>query len=220
MGGPIESRDPAASDCRPLAVIEGTRALLGVVVRDAEALDGTLMGFEGDRVGDWTRSVSKRPNKGIRERVAALETHSREAQRPRLPRQRTWTLPIQALSLTQRRALCTSCLGKCCCCWSDAAQTGSFSCWSGFTSWWWLFNDAQSDWFDEHAVAVPAVEISRPLHASIILARLLVQLHANPVTRSEVDIANVPDDSLPTIGYTDKLPGLKVAHCGKLMKAQ
>lgn len=65
-GGPIEVLFPAM-DVRVLAPAEGTLALEGVPVLEADALEAALIGFVGDLVGDYRLfNVNKLRNVWIR----------------------------------------------------------------------------------------------------------------------------------------------------------
>lgn len=85
------------------------------------------------------------------------------------------------------------------------------SCCSGLGS-GGLRDDGGHHGLDEHAVAHGAVKVSLALDASIILARLLLELDADPFAHLEVSRARKPHNSLAAIVEQDGLPRLKVRH--------
>lgn len=70
---------------------------------------------------------------------------------------------------------------------------------------------------DEHAVTHGAVEVTLALDAAIILARLLLELDADPFSDLKMGLTGEPDGTFAAIGELDRLAGFEVGHyCGAL----
>lgn len=90
------------------------------------------------------------------------------------------------------------CCCRCCCCRRP---------WRGR-----LRDDCGHHGLDKHAVAHGAVEVALALDASIVFARLLLELDADPFAHLEVSWAREPHNSLAAIVEQDGLPRLEVRH--------
>jgi hypothetical protein len=75
-----------------------------------------------------------------------------------------------------------------------------------------LCEDGGHHGLDKHAIAHGTIKITLSLDATIVLARLLLQLDAYPLADLKVRIACEADNAFAAIVELDSLPRLKIRH--------
>ena len=98
-----------------------------------------------------------------------------------------------------------------------AAGPGGFASGGGWLGGGRLRDDGGHHGFDKHAVAHGAVKVSLAADAAIVLARLVLQLDADPLAKLEAGLASEADDTLAAIVQLDRLAGFEIWHYGCLI---
>ncbi|EQK98871.1 hypothetical protein OCS_05412 [Ophiocordyceps sinensis CO18] len=78
-----------------------------------------------------------------------------------------------------------------------------------------LRQDGDHDWLDKHAVFHGTVKVVPSLDAAVILARLFLELDADPFSDREVGLAGEANDAPAAIAELDRLAKLEVGHHGQ-----